>query len=361
MRLLIYIEPTSYLMPLWREIKGRSGVETRIVFLEENLSQPWDLDLQDVPNVEILHGSRAVKMMRLLWLIGQGNVNMVDLAGWGHPLLMVALLFAWIRRIPVTIESDTQFDSTTAAWRRALKCLLLPVMFRIPKRFFPAGTRQATYFMRYGVKQDRISIAQMTVDVRYIMEQVDVCREKTASSGNRPVTFLYVGRLEAYKGIQDLLDAFVDLIRQGEKGRLVIVGDGGLRGLVDSVVLTHPEVEYLGRLSGEALIHAYNSANVFVLPSRTESWGLAVNEAMAASLPVIATDRVGCVDDLVHEGKNGRVVSGANPRCLAEAMRTFIHQPEIAVTMGQASRQIISSWTIEDEAKILMTAWDELK
>lgn len=361
MRLLIYVEPTSYLMPLWREIKAHASVETRIVFLEENLTQPWNLDLQDNPCIEILRGNRMAKLMRLLQLIGQRDVELIDLAGWGHPLLLAALLFAGMRRIPVTIESDTQFDTTTAAWRRALKRLILPVLFRIPERFFPAGIRQADYFMRYGVSQDRVRIAQMTVDVRSIMAQVDLCREKRESTGNTPVTFLYVGRLEAYKGIQDLLDAFADLTRQGEECHLVIVGDGGMREVVKSAACSHRTIEYLGRLSGESLMQAYSQADVFVLPSHFEPWGLVVNEAMAAGLPVIATDRVGCVDDLVHEGRNGCIVPCSNPARLAGAMHIFIRQPEIMVAMGQASRQMISSWTIEDEARILMAAWDEVK
>lgn len=360
MRLLIYIEPTSYLMPLWREIKARSNVETRIVFLEENLSQPWNLDLRDDTYVEILRGSRVRKLLRLLQLIGQHDIKLIGLAGWGHSLLMAALLFAWVRRIPVTVESDTQLDPATAIWRRGLKQLVLPVIFRIPKLFFPAGTRQANYFMSYGVAKDKIRIAQMTVDVRFIMKQVDLCREKMTSSKNMPVTFLYVGRLEAYKGIHDLLDAFINLIRQGENGRLVIVGNGGLTELVESVACDYPAIEYLGRLSGDALMHVYSQADVFVLPSRIEPWGLVINEALAASLPVIATDRVGCVDDLVRDGENGWIVPYANPVRLAEAMRIFIQKPGTAEMMGRISRQMISNWTIEDEARILVAAWDGL-
>lgn len=361
MRLLIYIEPTSYLMPLWREIKASTSVETRIVFLEENLTQPWNLDFQDDPNVEVLRGSRAAKLVRLLQLIGRRDVELVALAGWGHPLMMAALLFAGVRRIPVTIESDTQYVPTTAWWRRMLKRLVLPVLFRIPRFFFPAGTRQAVHFIRYGVPRAYIRIAQMTVDVRSIMEQVDLCRETTASSGNMPVAFLFVGRLENGKGVQDLLEAFVDLPQGDGKSHLIIVGEGSLRSQVEAVVRSHPSIEYLGRLTGEALFRAYSRADVFVLPSRLEPWGLVINEAMAAGLPVIATDRVGCVDDLVREGENGRVVPSACPARLAEAMRTFIQEPEIVATMGQASRQIISTWTIEDEARILMTAWDKLR
>lgn len=351
-------------MPLCREIKAHAGVETRVIFLAENFTQQWNLDLQDDPTAEVLRGNWAVKLVCLFQLIGQRDVDLVNLAGWGgHPLLMPALLFAWVRRIPVTIESDTQFVPAKAGWRRALKRMVLPLLFRIPRFFFPAGTRQAAYFMRYGAPRARIRIAQMTVDVHSIMAQVARYRAGAASPScsDKPTAFLYVGRLEPYKGIQDLLAAFIDLPQKSGESHLIIVGDGSMRGLIESAARTHPAVEYLGRLSGNALMHAYSRADVFVLPSRVEPWGLAVNEAMAAGLPVIVTDRVGCVDDLLREGENGRIVPSACPARLAEAMRTFIHQPEIVATMGQASRQIISTWTIKDEARILMTAWDELR
>lgn len=363
MRLLIYIEPTSYLLPLWREIKTHTSVETRVIFLAENLTQPWNLDLQDDPTAEVLRGSWAVKLVRLLQLIRRRDVELIGLSGWGHPLLVAALLFAVMRRIPVTIESDTQYDPAAAWWRRVLKRLFLPMLFRAPRFFLPAGTRQAAYFMRYGVTAARIRIAQMTVDVRSIMVQADRYRAQAASVScrDKPIVFLYVGRLEPHKGIQDLLEAFADLSRKGEQSHLIIVGDGSMRGVTESATRAYPAVEYLGRLSGNALLHAYSRADVFVLPSRVEPWGLVINEAMAAGLPVIATDRVGCVDDLVRDGENGRIVPSACPLRLAEAMRTFIRQPDNVAAMGQTSRQMISTWTIEDEARILMAAWDELR
>ncbi len=362
MRLLIYIEPTSYLMPLWREIKARSSVETRLIFVEENLSQQWNFDLQGDPHVEVLRGSRAAKLARLWQLLRQRDVRLLDLAGWGHPLLMATLLLAWLHRIPVTMESDTQYDSTVARWRRALKRLVLPALFRIPRRFLAAGTRQAAYFMRYGVNRDRICIAQMTVDVRSLMEQVERHRVEdfSASCRHKPTVFLYVGRLEGYKGVQDLLDAFVALPAEDGQARLIIVGDGSLRARVEGTAHGHPAIDYLGRLSGEALFRAYACADVFVLPSRAEPWGLVVNEAMAAGLPVIVTDRVGCVDDLVRDGENGCIVPAANRAHLTRAMYSFVRQPEMVAAMGRMSRQIISGWTIEDEAQIMLDAWSEI-
>ncbi len=363
MRLLIYIEPTSYLIPLWNEIKMRSKIDTQIIFLEENFSQSWNIKVCNDEKVKILRGNWIKKLLSLMGIIWRQDVELVALAGWGHSLLIASLLFARVARIPVTIESDTPLYTITPRWKRILKRMVFRVFFRIPKIFFPAGTRQAAYFKHYGVSQERIRIAQMTVDVCSIMHRIDHYREKKgmSSGSDKHIVFLYVGRLEIHKGISDLLEAFINLVNEGRKCRLIIVGDGSLRDLVESARNTHNTIEYLGRLSGESLMYAYSRVDVFILPSRVEPWGLVINEAMSAGLAVITTDNVGCVDDLVRDGKNGYIVPSASPARLAEAMRTFIHQPEMAVSMGQISRQIISNWTIETEAQILITAWNELQ
>jgi len=362
MRLIIYVEPTSYLLPLWREISAQSQVDTRLVFLEENLTQAWNIDLNNDSRVEVLRGSRGKKIMRLWQLLKDPRTELVNLAGWGRPLLLAALLLAWLRGIPVCVESDTQFDPSTSWWRRTLKRLLLPLLFRIPRLFFPAGSRQADYFKRYGVPASRIRIIQMTVDVRAIETHVMRMRRGLGEQqpvGDRECVFLYVGRLEDYKGILDLLNAFAGLGQ--ERCRLLIVGDGSLQARVIDATRKHPNIEFLGRLSGDELWRAYARAHVFVLPSLSESWGLVINEAMAAGLAIIATDRVGSVDDLVNEGGNGLVVPAGSPESLTKAMQNLARQTDLIAEMGQRSREIITNWTIEDEARILMASWDKMQ
>lgn len=368
MRLLIYIEPTSYLMPLWQEIKLHSNGPSRIVFLEENLTQDWGINTQNDPDVVVLRGGRISKLKRVLQLIGQRDVELVHLAGWGHPLLLAAMVAACLHRIPVTMESDTPLPVGLPLWKRAVKRLLYPLLFRLPSRFLPGGSRQAAYLRHYGVADQRISVAQMTVDVEAITRHVDcvngarrvkICRD--LGLPDEATVFLYVGRMEPYKGLQELIGAFDCLhADKGSPVALLLVGNGSMRDMLDRAAASDPRIRWPGRLSGTALLDAYTAADVFVLPSRFESWGLAVNEAMAACLPVIATDRVGCVDDLVHEGVNGRIVPATSVKDLAEAMRTFVGQPEMIARMGQMSRHMIGSWSIEDEARIMISAWDEL-
>jgi glycosyltransferase involved in cell wall biosynthesis len=369
MRLLIYIEPTSYLMPLWREIKMRTPGASRIVFLEKNLSQDWGINPQDEPDVELLHGSRISKLTRLLQLIGQRDVELVHLAGWGHPLLLAAMVTAWLRRIPVTMESDTPLPVGLSIWKRAVKRLVYPLLFKLPSMYLPGGSRQAAYLRHYGVAEESIVIAQMTVDVAVITRHVDGIDDARRATIRRDLglaveatVFLYVGRMEPHKGLQELVEAFGKLPASKERApaNLLLVGDGSMRNALGGAATGDSRIHWLGRLSGTALLDAYAAADVFVLASRFEPWGLVVNEAMAAGLPVIATDRVGCVDDLVVQGETGSVVPAESPDALAAAMETLLLDRPLRDKMARDGRSLIAGWTLEREAEIVVNTWRQL-
>jgi glycosyltransferase involved in cell wall biosynthesis len=234
----------------------------------------------------------------------------------------------------------------------------------MPSSFLPGGTRQAVYLRDFGVEEARIRIAQMTVDVEYIRRQLgdrpsDVRGRFEARHGLREgdIRILYLGRLEPHKGIEDLLQAYRAVVTRRPDVSLLIVGDGSLRERVVAAQAECESIRYVGRLSGDDVWAAYGAADIFVLPSHAEPWGLVVNEAMAAGLPVIVTDRVGCVDDLVQDGVTGLVVPAEKPDRLAAAMSRLVESPELRRTMGKRGGELISGWTLRNQAERTVAAW----
>lgn len=367
MRLLIYIEPTSYLIPLLNEIKASTREPIHIVFLGENLTQNWGIDLQNDSNVEILKSGRTANFIRLMKLIFSTDVDLVHLAGWGHPLLLTSMIAAWIRRVPVVIEADTQLPVNLPGWKRAAKRLLYPLLFKFPSQFLPGGSRQAKYLRHYGVSSSRIVIAQMTVDVEAITRHVDAidqdcCMQIRESFDvmENAVVFLYVGRMEPYKGVMDLIDVFSKFSFPEEKSAvLLLVGDGSLHDDIKRISDTNSRIKYPGRLSGNALLDVYAVADIFVLVSHYEPWGLVINEAMAAGLPVIASNCVGSTDDLVENGKTGLIVKGVESADLKNAIVTMANSAEMRQQMAKAARKKISGWTLKNEAVNVTAAWEK--
>jgi glycosyltransferase involved in cell wall biosynthesis len=169
--------------------------------------------------------------------------------------------------------------------------------------------------------------------------------------------FLYVGRLEPVKGLAVLLQAYSSAAAASDRVRLLVVGEGTLRDSVKSAAAGVPGMRWLGRLDGNALLNAYAAADVLVLPSTFEPWGLVVNEAMAAGLPVIVSENVGCVDDLVADGVTGLVVEAGSASGLATAMNRIAGDRPLRQAMRQAARERIAPWTLAAEAEIVMRAW----
>lgn len=362
--LLVYIEPTPYVLGLIRELVRTGRIPVEVWFLRENVSQAWHLGLPDGCRVVEPGTVRLIRMASQL--MANGNVALVHLGGWGGDIRLSVLMFmAWWHRIPLFIESDTQRPVAAAWWRRAIKSLIYPVLFRAPAKFLPGGKRQAEYLKSYGVKDDRIQIAQMTVDVVAMTSFLQGFNEcaRLAWRANKGIPsdallFLFVGRLEPHKGIAPLLEEFGRFVATHPSARLVMVGDGSVRALVDRQASSCTWLVALGRLQGEELHCAYCAADVLVVPSEFEPWGLVVNEGMAAGLPVIASNRVGCVDDLIAGRMTGLVYEYENPSGLYDALCMMSDSPDTRARLGRNARQLMTNWTLQAESERVMVAWN---
>ena len=141
---------------------------------------------------------------------------------------------------------------------------------------------------------------------------------------------------------------------------LVLLGDGPLAGQIRST-LNQLGLEGSVHLPGfkqyEELPAYYALAGAFVLPSVSEPWGLVVNEAMAAGIPVLVSARCGCAQDLVHDGRNGWTFDPFDVEGLAALMaRVSQLTPEQRLEMGCASQEIIARWKPETFAEGLWRA-----
>jgi len=153
---------------------------------------------------------------------------------------------------------------------------------------------------------------------------------------------LYVGRLASEKRL-DLLPQALDGL---EHTHLVLVGDGPARQDLARQVAGLP-VHFTGYLQGHDLATAYASADVFVFPSDTETFGQVVQEALASGLPVVGA-RAGGTLDLVREGDNGLLFAPGNSVALREQIQTLLASPALRAAMGEAGRQaaLQRSWPV---------------
>jgi glycosyltransferase involved in cell wall biosynthesis len=163
---------------------------------------------------------------------------------------------------------------------------------------------------------------------------------------DEPLVFLYVGRVSEEKNIELLLSEFSDLINSGFRAGLAIVGDGPARVRLEQRY-PHREIRFTGFLDGHCLATAYASADVFVFPSTSDTFGNVVLEAQSSGLPAIVSDRGGPAE-ILGRNDSGFIVPVDRHGALRSAMQTYIEQPWLRGEHGQRARQnaLQSSWAM---------------
>jgi glycosyltransferase involved in cell wall biosynthesis len=131
-----------------------------------------------------------------------------------------------------------------------------------------------------------------------------------------------------------------------------VAGDGRLRPELERLARScRARVTFLGGRSREQLVADYAAADVFALLSERESWGVVVNEATAACLPLVLTDRVGAASDLLIQGENGFVVPAGDVESARDALAALVDDATLRTAMGRRSRELVSPWTYEASAE----------
>ena len=219
----------------------------------------------------------------------------------------------------IAIESDTQLLMPKNYLKRLLKYFYLSFVFQNNHVFGLAGGNYShkDLFRHYGMKEDRIFLMPMMVDNSkfYVDKKIFP----------KPFTFLFVGRLLDTKNVDKLCQQFISLFSNKE-AKIIIVGDG------DNLVkykksYSIDNIVFVGSVYNDELIKIYNNASVFTFPSSLDAWGLVVNEALSAGLPVIARKEVGACSDLIEGKETGFIVDDMHG--FGQMMLTLFNNSEL--------------------------------
>ena len=201
---------------------------------------------------------------------------------------------------------------------------------------------------------DRVFLGYDAVDNAHFDRGADAARSDPDTRrrlGLPDQYFLASSRFVGKKNLPALLDAFAAHRRQAGTGwDLVLLGDGPLRGVIEGEIARHGlggAVHLPGFRQYHELPAYYGLAGAFVLASTVEQWGLVVNEAMAAGLPVLVSDRCGCAADLVRDGVSGYAFPPGSPSRLAGLLTRLAADPVGRERLGQGARRVIADWSPE--------------
>ncbi len=329
------------------ELVGGVGVHKGLKFREE---LPADLRVDTLmPDASWLQANK-LQLARQLWRrLTELNPDVVLVPGYYTLPGIAAALWARMHgRRSVLMTESTAGDHARTWWKELPKRLALRALFGWA---VTGGKAHVAYLRQLGFPADRIVGSYDVVDNAMFAAGAQTFRADRTSAPVPAPFFLYVGRLAEEKNVAGLLSSWTTYRAKGGRWPLVLCGDGPERAALQNIAAATPfaaDVHFPGLKNSRELLPFYAHAGCFVLPSTREPWGLVVNEAMAAGLPVLVSNRCGCSVDLVHEGENGFSFDPDNTAALTTLLQGMAQRPAAErAAMGARSAEIIRGYAPE--------------
>lgn len=324
--------------------------------------------------IEIINNSKTSEInsvysfFRTFLLLCKYRPNLILSCGYERPETAASVIYSKIFYSKVFLFLVNQTDDKI---RDQLIEFIKKIYIKLFDGILVGGNTHIKYLTSLGYSTERIATGYNCVDNDNIFSKVSYIRNNNIKSLSPYLNyFLCITRLIEKKNISTLIDAYLlytNSIKNFENPwNLVICGAGPLeitiKAQVEALQLTD-FIYFPGQIDEfDQVINYYSYAKALILPSNmNEQWGLVVNEAMAACLPVLVSRQCGCSQHLVQNGVNGFTFDGNCAQELADHMRWMHCNNEALPKMGEASEKIIANYTPDIFAKNILKLYQSLK
>ena len=375
-RLCVVVQyPIHNHLPLYRALDRDPDIDLRVLFMQEAWSSSgyepdvgavvdWGLPMLEGYSSEVFRnlspsrdGAGFWKYVdpKLIRRVTAGPWDAVYVHGHHHFTHLAAIVAARLAGKRTIIRTDTVNLGRRPLHVRLLRRAVYTATYRFAHVLLYVGEHNRRCFEDFGGGAEQLVHAPQVVDnARFAAEAVRLAPHREAQKaafgiGPDRKVVLFCAKLVARKQPLMLVDAFLDAAL-GDGWVLLMVGDGELRGACEARAAERgagTRVVFAGFLDQNEVSRGYAVADMMVLPSKWESWGLVVNEAMSFGCPVIVSDMVGCGPDLVA-GKCGLVFPHDRPNALVDALRRMAGDDELRAALAERARAVIARWSVRE-------------
>jgi glycosyltransferase involved in cell wall biosynthesis len=380
--------PIQYFAPLYAAINRSADLEAVPIYLTDHslrggfdvgFKQPvtWDIDLLAgtdpifVRHAKTSDPGQGLKLLAPdIWsIVRRGNFDALVVHGFVFGANHIAVAAAKSAGIPTLVRGETHLGLRSRAKQGRLRTALVKAMYRRFDGFLAIGSANRAFYRSLGIEEERIFHFPYTVDNNRMMQAArmdpaerEAIRARHGLTPGRPAV-LFASKFDPRKHADDLVRACARLAEEGVAHDLVLAGAGQMEGELRALAAAHPmlKVVFTGFINQRELPGLMGACDLFVLPSENEPWGLIINEAMCAGLPIVASQEIGAVADLVHDGENGHVFDAGDVEGLAGALRPILTDAALRARMGERSLEIIGGWSYAEAEAGLRAAIDDLQ
>jgi glycosyltransferase involved in cell wall biosynthesis len=369
--------PIQYFAPLYAYLNTAPDLEVTALYVSDfsirggrdidfGREVKWDVDLLDGYASLFLGAKSRSHEPKGFWSlvaprvwheVRSGRYDVLWLHGHGYAANLIALFAAKTAGVRVLMRGETHLGLSRGRIKALLRRPFMGGLYAMCDRLLAIGSANAAFYRAMGVPDQKIFLVPYAVDNERFVKASELTtnqkaevRKQYALPTDRPL-IIYAAKFTRRKRPLDLLRA-VENIKQMNSSAfaVVMVGSGELEGELRAFCADRAldNVIFLGFVNQSELPRLYAASDVFVLPSENEPWGLAVNEAMCAGLPVVVSREAGCVADLVENGVNGYTPDAGDISALAKALCSLIDGESLRRTQGKASLSRILHWGYQE-------------
>lgn len=372
---IITTHPIQYNAPWFRLLAERGQITLKVFYTwsqveHEQKFDPgfgkvvtWDIPLLGgydhtfVKNTSSKPGSKSYKGIRNPTLIAELKQWLPDailVFGWRFHSHLKAIRYFHKRNTLVLFRGDSHLRGNKGGLYHFLRTLIHKKIYKHVDNALYVGTWNKEYYLKAGVPHSRLVYAPHAVDndrFQSTVEKIDagLVLRKQLGIKEWDIVFLYAGKFEAVKTPMLLMEAAK--IIASERVHFLFAGNGPLESAMKTIAT--PSIHFIDFVNQENMPALYQMCDVYVLPSKSETWGLAVNEAMAAGKAVLVSDACGCAVDLVEEGVTGYTFKNGDTRDLQQKLEMMAVDKNALATMGKKAGEKIKDWSFAHIAKAI--------
>jgi len=312
---------------------GKRGAE----FSHENTKLPQDS--------LVLRTSWSV--IQAWGILNKLNAKAILIAGNYPRINLIAAIWARYKKRELFYLSDSNVLDSKNISRNIFNQFFLKKLLKSTTKLLSIGSRNKEFYIQVcGINFAFPRLHHFPLP--HPAELFESCQQKS-----EPIlTFLLLGRLVEVKAVDYALYAFSGLSPEDQqKSRIIIAGDGPLKASLENLAQTlgiSNRVEFLGSIPSTKTPDIYAKADVVLVPSHQEPWGLVINEALSSGRPVIVPPWIGSCIDLVKNQETGLVLTDNSPESIREAMQYCLDHPNDIKKMGLSGRALVrvGGWSI---------------
>ncbi len=367
---IIITHPIQYYAPWFQMLAQRNQLQLKVFYTWSQAAQQvkdcgfgkqieWDIPLLEGYEHEFVENTSekpsdqhffGIKTPSLIPKIEEYKADAILVFGWNFQSHLKVIRY-FKNKIPIYFRGDSNLLDEKKSLKTLLRRIWLRFVYSHITKAFYVGTNNKNYYLKHGLKENQLIFAPHSIDnQRFSLnfeqnkKQAKIWKQEIGIKENH-LTFLFIGKFESKKNPEILLK-IAEQCHQKEISFL-FVGNGILEEKLKKQAANLANVHFLPFQNQSKMPIVYQLGDVFVLPSKGpfETWGLAINEAMACGKPVIASTKVGCAVDLIS--KNGYIFEAENENQLLSIILEIDEKKNYINTLSNNSLETIKVWNFE--------------